>query len=236
MDLADLLGRIVATTPPLSTPATLLCLLVGALLVLVPLPWRLCRHVVTIAHEGGHAVVATIVGRRLSGIRLHADTSGLTVSRGRPRGPGMVFTLLAGYPAAGTVGLAGSWMLSTGHAAGMLWALLVLLALLLVQVRNWFGLWSVLVSAVVLLIVTWFGDELARGAFAIVVVSVLIVGSIRTVLELQVSRSRRRLSTSDADQLARITHLPGIVWVGVMLIVCVGCAAASAWLLVLPIA
>ena len=37
---------------------------------------------VTIAHEGGHAVAALLTGRRLRGIRLHSDTSGLTLSAG----------------------------------------------------------------------------------------------------------------------------------------------------------
>src|SRR5476651_70929 len=37
------------------------------------------------------------------------------------------------------------------RAVGLLWALLILLALLLIQVRNWFGLWSILFSAAVVL-------------------------------------------------------------------------------------
>ena len=65
-----------------------------ALAVVVYRPtWRWSRNVITIAHEGGHAVVALLSGRRLQGIRLHSDTSGLTVSAGRPTGPGMIMTL-----------------------------------------------------------------------------------------------------------------------------------------------
>ena len=41
--------------------------------------------------------VAVVCGRRLRGIRLHSDTSGLTLSSGRPTGAGMVFSLAAGY-------------------------------------------------------------------------------------------------------------------------------------------
>ncbi|MDT7621592.1 MAG: hypothetical protein QOF99_2493, partial [Pseudonocardiales bacterium] len=59
--------------------------------------WRIARTVVTIAHEGGHAMIAVLTGRRLAGIRLHSDTSGVTVSVGRTTGPGMVLTALAGY-------------------------------------------------------------------------------------------------------------------------------------------
>jgi Peptidase M50B-like len=54
--------------------------------------WQLARNAITIAHEGGHALVSVLTGRRLEGIRLHSDTSGETVSRGRGSGPGMVLT------------------------------------------------------------------------------------------------------------------------------------------------
>ena len=52
---------------------------VAALLVVsVNGSWRLARNAITIAHEGGHALVSLLSGRRLDGIRLHADTSGVT--------------------------------------------------------------------------------------------------------------------------------------------------------------
>ena len=59
--------------------------------------WHLTRNAITIAHEGGHALVSVLAGRRLQGIRLHSDTSGETRSRGRPDGPGLVLTTMAGY-------------------------------------------------------------------------------------------------------------------------------------------
>ena len=50
---------------------------VVALAVVVPhTVWRLARNAITIAHEGGHGLVALLTGRRLDGIRLHSDTSG----------------------------------------------------------------------------------------------------------------------------------------------------------------
>ncbi|MER7204738.1 M50 family metallopeptidase, partial [Streptomyces sp. NPDC000188] len=69
----------------------------AALAVIVPHNiWRLSRNAITIAHEGGHGIVALLSGRRLDGIRLHSDTSGLTVSRGKPSGLGMILTAAAG--------------------------------------------------------------------------------------------------------------------------------------------
>src|SRR5680860_891893 len=150
--------RMAARHAPLPLPTALLTIAAAALVVLVPAAWRLSRHTITIVHEGGHAVSATLTGRRLGGIRLHSDTSGLTVSRGRPRGPGMVLTLLAGYPAPSVLGLGAAWMLGLGYDVGLLWLLLAALALLLVQIRNWFGLWSVFVTGGVVFGISWFGS------------------------------------------------------------------------------
>ncbi len=85
-------ARVTAPVPDLSLAVVLAALAAAALLVLSPALWRPCRHAVTIAHEGAHGLVALAAGRRLSGIRLHSDTSGLTVSAGRPTGLGMVLT------------------------------------------------------------------------------------------------------------------------------------------------
>lgn len=223
--------RVAARHAPLPLPAAWLTIAAAALIVLVPATWRVGRHVITIVHEGGHAVAATLTGRRLGGIRLHSDTSGLTVSRGRPSGPGMILTILAGYAAPPLLGLGAARMLSLGYDVGLLWLLLAGLALLLVQIRNWFGLWSVAVTGAVLVGVSWFGSPEAQGVFALLVTAFLLLGAVRTVLELHAPRPRRAGTVSDADQLSRLTRVPGMVWVGVFLLVAASCAWFSAGLL-----
>lgn len=231
--LLEFWARVSARNTPLPALAVWLTLTAAALLVLLPPAWKLTRHGITIVHEGGHGLVAALGGRRLQGIRLHSDTSGLTVSRGKPRGLGMVLTLLAGYTAPALLGLGAAWMLSLGHATGLLWALLAALALLLVQIRNWFGLWSIAVTGALVFGVTWFGSPVVQSVFALLVTAFLLVGALRTVVELQVTRSRRGGSASDADQLARLSHLPGIFWVVVFFAVSGACLVGAARLLAL---
>ena len=120
-------------------------------LVATRVPWRIGRNAITIAHEGGHALAAVLTGRRLTGIRLHSDTSGLTLSAGRPRGPGMVFTLLAGYVAPSLVGLAGAWLLGGNRITMLLWVAVALLLAMLVMIRNVFGVVSIVVTTAVVL-------------------------------------------------------------------------------------
>jgi hypothetical protein len=229
--LLEFWARVSARNEPLPALTVWATLAAAMLLVLVPPAWKLTRHGITIVHEGGHGLVAALGGRRLQGIRLHSDTSGLTVSRGKPRGPGMVLTLLAGYTAPALLGLGSAWMLGQGHATGLLWALLSALALLLVQIRNWFGLWSVAVTGTLVFAVTWFGSATLQSVFAVLVTAFLLIGAVRTVVELQVTRSRRRGSASDADQLARLSHLPGLFWVAVFFAAACACLVGAARLL-----
>ncbi len=215
--------RVSAENPPPGTTTLLLAALAAAVLVLSPALWRHTRHAVTIAHEGAHGLAALATGRRLSGIRLHSDTSGLTVSAGRPTGAGMVLTGAAGYVGPGLFGLGAAALFAAGHAVGLLWALLLLLALLLVQIRNWYGLWSVLVTGALVFAATWWLPAPGQAAFAHGVTWFLLLAAPRTVLELQAKRRRRGgAPDSDADQLARLTHVPGLLWVGFFLLVDVG--------------
>jgi hypothetical protein len=231
----DALGRfwdrVSTPVPDLPLQVLLGTAAVAALLVLSPSLWRPTRHVVTIAHEGAHGLVALAAGRRLSGIRLHSDTSGLTVSAGRPTGLGMVLTCAAGYTGPGLFGLGAAALFASGHAVGLLWALLLLLALLLVQIRNWYGLWSVLVTSAIVFAATWWLPPDGQAAFAALATWFLLLAAPRTVLELQSARRRRSAPDSDADQLARLTRLPALFWVGVFLAVDVGALLLGArWL------
>jgi hypothetical protein len=54
------------------------------------------------------------------------------------------------------------------------------------------------------------------------------------VLELQRARRRRTAPDSDADQLARLTRLPAVLWVGVFLLVDVGALLLGGWWLLGP--
>ncbi|GAA3045909.1 M50 family metallopeptidase [Streptomyces olivoverticillatus] len=170
--------------------------------------WRVTRNAVTIAHEGGHALVALVCGRRLDGIRLHSDTSGLTVSRGRPTGPGMILTAAAGYTAPSLLGLAGAWLLAAGHTTALLWGAAALLAAMLVMIRNAYGVLTVVLAGGAFVVVSWLAGTHVQAAFAYAVVWFLLLGGVRPPFELQRKRRHGGAPDSDADQLARLTNVP----------------------------
>ncbi|MGC5585691.1 M50 family metallopeptidase [Ornithinimicrobium sp. W1665] len=219
------------TTQPAPSPTALLVLALLALLVTwSPVGHRVVRHLVTLLHEAGHAAVGVLAGRRVHGIRLHADTSGLTLSRGRARGPGMVLMLLAGYPAPALVGLGAAALLSRGYAVGLLWALVLLCGVVLLLVRNVYGLLVVVVTGAGVAVLSWVAEPRLLSWVAAALVWVVLLGAPRSVVELQRHR-RRGARGSDVDQLAGLTGVPAVLWVALFWLVAVACLGAAGWLL-----
>ncbi|MDF4253524.1 M50 family metallopeptidase [Streptomyces sp. WMMB303] len=219
--ITDVWDRVVGGQQP---PEEWLVLVTGLVALLTVAPhgvWRISRNAVTIAHEGGHGLIALLTGRRLDGIRLHSDTSGLTVSRGKPHGLGMVLTAAAGYTAPPLLGLCGAWLLSSHHITALLWGATALLVAMLVMIRNAYGVLALVLTGGAFLLISWLTGPQVQAAFAYVVVWFLLLGGVRPVFELQGKRRRqgaRRgpagpgLPDSDADQLARLSHLPAAAW------------------------
>jgi Peptidase M50B-like len=187
----------------------------GALaVVLLDAMWRWARSVVTIVHEGGHAVAALLTGRRLMGIRLHSDTSGLTLSAGRPSGPGMVATAAAGYVSPSLVGLAAVALLAADQVTVMLWAGVAVLAGMLVMVRNAFGALTLVVIGGTVVVVSLYAPPDVQAGFGYAMTWFLLIGAVRPVTELWRQRRGPAGRASDAAQLARLTRLPVTVWIG----------------------
>ncbi|MGH4034517.1 M50 family metallopeptidase [Actinomycetota bacterium Odt1-20B] len=194
--------------------------------------WRVARNAITIAHEGGHGLVALLTGRQLSGIRLHSDTSGLTVSRGKPTGLGMILTAASGYTAPPLLGLGGAALLAAGHITALLWLATALLVAMLVMIRNAYGALTVILTGGAFLLVSWLTSSQVQAVFAYVVVWFLLLGGVRPAFELQAKRRRGGAGDSDADQLARLTGIAPALWLFVFHAVSLCCLLAGGrWLL-----
>jgi Peptidase M50B-like len=207
--------------------------LAAMVLVVNPGSWRLAGKVITIAHEGGHALVSVLTGRRLQGIRLHADSSGVTYSRGRRNGPGLVLTAAAGYLTPSLLGAGAAWLLAERHLTAMLWLALALLAATLLVIRNAFGVLAVLATAGGVFTVSYLASAALQAVFGYLAAWFLLVGGIRPVLALPRRRRRGpRGGISDADQLARLTGVPSGLWVALFLLVSIAALAVGVRLLI----
>jgi hypothetical protein len=245
--LAHFWDRVTATGPVLATWLVALTAAVAFAVVASHRVWHVSRNVVTLAHEGGHAVVSIATGRRLDGIRLHSDTSGVTSSRGKSHGAGLILTTAAGYVTPSLLGLAAAWLVAARHATFLLWLVLLLLAAAFVAIRNAYGFLAVLATALVVFLISRFASLRAQEVFAYLFAWFLLFGGIRPIFELQRRRRRGGALTSgartpaartsgalasDADQLALLTGVPGGAWVfGFAVVAFVALIAGSLWLL-----
>src|SRR5512132_734292 len=230
--IAEVWRRATAVQPSPAPVVVALAAAIAAALVLPRAVWPYTRMLITITHEGAHGVAAFVTGRSLQGIRLHSDTSGLTVSSGRPSGPGMVTMLMAGYLGPAVVGLGAVGLLLAGHSLGLLWLFVILLALLLLQIRNFYGFVVVVGAAVVLILVSWYLPATMQSGLAYVLPWTLLLAAPKPVLELIQQRRAGRAPHSDADQLAQLTRVPASLWAGGFLVVnCAGLILGAVLLL-----
>ncbi|MEV0345993.1 M50 family metallopeptidase [Nonomuraea sp. NPDC050680] len=205
--------------------------LVALAIVSFGMSWQLSRGLITIAHEGGHALMALVTRRKLEGIRLHSDTSGVTLTRGRPTGPGMVLTALAGYLAPSLLGLAAAWLTEQGRITLLMWTVLLFLVCMLLLIRNLYGALILLATGGAVFALSMYAPDKAQQVVALVAVWFLLFGGVRPIIELQRKRRRRQARDSDADQLARLTILPGGFYVLFFLLVAGASVVAGAYLM-----
>src|SRR5690625_4453764 len=229
--------RFTAASQP--DPAVIAAVGVAAVLMtVVPGVWRIVRQASTIIHEMGHVVAAWVSGRRVSGIKLHSDTSGVTLSRGRPRGFGMLITALAGYPAPGLLGLGLAGLAAAGYAgAGLtVYQLVIVVALLLS--RNVVGILSCLISVLATGVIWWFNDPVLVTHTVVGLSIFYAVAGARGTLDLWAvhytalrpgpgrAHAKQRAASNDPSRAAQAWALPAAVWLLVFLLISFGGAVA----------
>lgn len=195
-----------------------------AFILAVPL-WRFTQYTVTIAHEGGHALLAVLMGRSVSAIKLTADGGGVTISKGASAF-GLFLTALAGYLGPSLFGFGGAMLLVHDFPPRTVLLLsLVFLAGVLIMIRNLFGLFSVLATGAVLWTVAMRSEPPVQLVFAYVWVWFLLMGGTRHIPELYHVIASGDTS-NDAGALQKQTHIGDVVW---LFLFWLGSVAALIW-------
>lgn len=114
------------------------------------------------------------------------------------------------------LGVVGAAVVAGGGAAGLLWALVLATAVLVLAVRNLYGLLVLLVLGAGVAAASWYLPPSVLGWVAVLLVWTLLLTAPRTVLELFRTPARRD-ARSDPAQLARVTDIPRLVWLVLLL-------------------
>ncbi len=186
-------------------------LIVGSLFLglLTSVFWPLTQHVITMAHEGGHATVGSMTGGRVEHVKLRANGEGVT----RVPGSNLLLTAMVGYVGPSVFGILGAWILAYGVAPdAIIWVSLAMFVVLFLQIRNLFGWLAVLSFGVVFYLVGRYGTPGGRTVFAYTWVWFLLFGGfLHTAID-NVKMAGLRFWSSDAAALREIYKLPRGFW------------------------
>lgn len=227
MDFAtELRERVVPVTggADLTAPGMGLALAVALALVFVRPAWQVARIAVTLVHELGHALIGMAVGRRFTGFVVRGDMSGHAVTSGPVRGPGRVATTWAGYPAPALTGAAVVWLAVRGWAAPVVTVALLVVLLAASRIRSGFTALVVVATLGAIGALWWWRDDVLQQQVLVAAGLVLVIGAWRHI------GSVMQFGGGDDDPavLARLTHVPRLVWN----LSFVAVAVASTWLVV----
>ena len=176
--------------------------------------WRFVRHFSVMAHEGAHVAAGWGVGGRVSGVKLNRDATGETATRGTG-GFGSVIIGVAGYLGPSLFGLTAAYLISLDQITVALWLALACLAIMLILVRNFFGVISVAISGVLVFLVLRYGSPEVQAVTACALSWFLLFSGVRWVLA-------HGTGAKDAMILKQSTHIPRFMWFIFWLAITVG--------------
>jgi hypothetical protein len=213
IDLYSFWDWVTSEQPQLPWWGTGLALLAGFALALNGKVWMHTRLLAVYFHEAGHAVVSLFTGRRLLGIRLHADGSGSTLHEGAAFGIGRLLTAFSGYPAPAIVAWLVLSLSGDGYSRGALAAVAGICLVLIIFQRSWRG-WVltalVLIACLILSSFAGIGPTIVLAILA----GYLFAAAPRSIWELH--RGRRMAAPgenhSDSESLAGMTGIPAVIW------------------------
>jgi hypothetical protein len=132
------LSRIGEVGIPLPAPIALFIGVLVFIVLLGPALWKITIHAETAVHEAAHAMTGMVTGHKIRSVRINPEGGGATVMEGQA-GFGYGVAAFVGYVGASGAGLLAAWLISTGHIVAVLWLGGLLLAAMLLLVRNAFG-------------------------------------------------------------------------------------------------
>ena len=181
--------------------------------------------ILSVAHEGGHMVMAVLTFRGFRSWSILGTGSAVTRVVDGSWGVGDMIGTLAGYLAPPLLGLGGAAVLARGNA----WGVLVIAAMLMFGAFLYAsgGLANVvtLVAFGGILLLLWRGSAYLQLTVAVAIVWLLLIGGVVDAVKMG------RTDGADAAVMARSTWIPALVWQAFWVTVAIVCLYAGGRLL-----
>ncbi|WP_410593798.1 M50 family metallopeptidase [Amycolatopsis sp. lyj-23] len=169
----------------------------------------------TLFHEGGHAVVALLVGGKVSRVKIEDAEGGATMTSGNV-GLARVLVYAAGYAVPPLAGLGAAVLLHRGHVQAVLVLTLVAMVFLLLFARDPRTLIMVVLVGALVYCALRYAPAWLRTAVAYTEAWLLLTSELAGVRVLVVNRRSSGYSghKDDAAKLAKQTKMPSPLWIG----------------------
>ncbi|EOD62548.1 M50 family metallopeptidase [Amycolatopsis vancoresmycina] len=169
----------------------------------------------TLFHEGGHALVAMLVGGDVRRVEIDSAEGGATLSHGHA-GLGTVLVSAAGYAMPPLAGLGAAALLHRGHVSAVLVLTLVAMVFLLLLARDPRTFVLIIVVGAVVYSALRYAPAWLRTAVAYTEAWLLLTSELSGVQVLVSNRRSKgfRGHTDDAALLAKQTKMPSPLWIG----------------------
>jgi len=207
LPLSDVLSRIGEIQIPLPAPVALS---IGALVfiaMLFPALWKIANHAETVVHEAAHAMVGFVAGRSIRRVEINPNGGGST--RMEPQaGFGYGVAAFAGYVGPSAAGLFAAWLISIGRIVAVLWFGGLLLAVMVLMVRNFFGGIVILACGALLYLILRYTTAVVETAAAYAGTWFLLLSGPKDALRV----AKKPKDVGDAKILAGMTPLWPSAW------------------------
>jgi hypothetical protein len=175
--------------------------------------WRVVEFAITIAHEGSHAITASMTGSAVESVRINRSGGGATNFQD-VGSLSKFLTWLAGYLGPSAFGLVGAVLLADNKVVAVLWTSLFFLLLALLQSGNPLGAVVIVATGAVIVLILRYAPPGLQTFFAYTWIWLLLIGGFLHVRVLQRARKQGSDEKSDAYQLRKLTHVPASLWSG----------------------
>ena len=202
-----MLSRIGEIQTPLPAPEALLIGLLAAIVVAGPTLWKIVGHAETVVHEGAHVLVGIVAGRRIRSVTINSNGGGGTIMVPNS-GAGYGVAAFVGYIGASAAGLVAAGLISIGRIVAVLWLGLLLLAVMLLMIRNFFGGIVTLTCGALLYLIVRYTTAGVETAVAYGVTWLLLMSGLKVALRV----ASNPKDVDDAKILAGMTFLWTSAW------------------------
>src|SRR6185437_2099372 len=150
-----------------------------------------------------HAVVGSIMGFGIKGVKLDGESRGETSYINAPEtGPRRTLTRFVGYLGPSAFGLCAAKLIETGHVVTVLWVAIMLLVLLLFLIRKSFAIISVPAVIALLAYVMRHAHDGLEEVIVYGMTWLLLISGVRVAVA----------DGAGAGNLSRTTHIPSQIW------------------------